>query len=64
LAEEILPFTDVLPLATICWVVDTFLVDSELAKLLQLGIYRSDAKFMTDDEQVIDVASSKSSDPN
>jgi hypothetical protein len=64
LAEEILPFTDVLPLATICWVVDTFLVDSELAKLLQLGIYRSDAKLMTDDEQVIDVASSKSSDPS
>jgi hypothetical protein len=40
-AEEILPFTDILPLATICWVVDTFLTDSNVAKLLQLGIYRS-----------------------
>lgn len=62
-AEEILPFTDILPLATICWVVDTFLVDSELAKLLQLGIYRSDAKFAVDDDQVIDVPSGSSRDP-
>lgn len=61
-AEEILPFTDVLPLATICWVVDTFLVDSELAKLLQLGIYRSDAQLMVDDEQVIDVSASSNRD--
>jgi hypothetical protein len=37
--EEILPFTDILPLATVCWVVDTFFADSDLAKLLQLGIY-------------------------
>ena len=63
-AEEILPFTDVLPLATICWVVDTFLVDSELAKLLQLGIYRSDAKFVVDDEQVIDVSPTNNKDSN
>lgn len=63
-AEEILPFTDVLPLATICWVVDTFLVDSELAKLLQLGIYSSDAKLVVDDEQVIDVSSRTNRYPN
>jgi hypothetical protein len=37
--EEILPFTDILPLATICWVVDTFSPDSDIAKLLQLGRY-------------------------
>jgi len=35
--EEILPFTDILPLATICWVVDTYFGDSDIAKLLQLG---------------------------
>ena len=40
-AEEILPFTDILPLATICWVVDVFLPDSDVAKLLQLGRYGS-----------------------
>lgn len=39
--EEILPFTDVLPLATICWVIDTLLPASNLARLLQLGFYRS-----------------------
>jgi hypothetical protein len=38
-AEEILPFTDILPLATICWVVDTYYRDSDLAKVLRLGNY-------------------------
>jgi hypothetical protein len=38
--EEILPFTDFLPLATICWVVDTFFVSSEVARALQIGQYR------------------------
>jgi hypothetical protein len=38
-AEEILPFTDVLPLATICWVVDAFFADSAPARLLQVGRY-------------------------
>lgn len=38
--EEILPFTDILPLATICWVVDTLAPQSGLARLLQLGDYR------------------------
>lgn len=40
-AEEILPFTDILPLATICWVVDTYLPESDIAKLLKLGSYSS-----------------------
>lgn len=38
-AEEILPFTDILPLATICWVIDSFYPQSDLAKVLQLGAY-------------------------
>ena len=37
LLEEILPFTDVLPLATLCWVVETFFTESSAAKLLQVG---------------------------
>lgn len=40
-AEEILPFTDFLPLATICWTVDTFFSQSDLARFLQIGLYRS-----------------------
>lgn len=40
--EEILPFTDILPLATICWVVDTFFAESTSAKLLNLGVYSND----------------------
>jgi hypothetical protein len=35
--EEILPFTDVLPLATICWVVDTFYSGGTLARALRIG---------------------------
>lgn len=38
-AEEILPLTDVIPLATICWVVETYFADSELAKILGVGNY-------------------------
>jgi len=38
--EEILPFTDFLPLATICWVVDTLFADSGLAKILGIGVYK------------------------
>lgn len=38
-AEEILPFTDILPLATICWFIDTYQPESNIAKLLQLGRY-------------------------
>ena len=36
-AEEILPFTDVLPLATICWVVDSFFRGGNLARALKIG---------------------------
>lgn len=37
--EEILPFTDVLPLATICWVVESFYESSNLARILRIGRY-------------------------
>lgn len=41
-SEEILPFTDVLPLATICWVVESFYGSSNLARVLRIGRYSSD----------------------
>ncbi len=41
LTEEILPFTDILPLATLCWIIDTYFRETDIAKLLQLGTYAS-----------------------
>eukprot|EP00536_Pseudo-nitzschia_multiseries_P006366 jgi/Psemu1/296223/fgenesh1_pm.134_\ len=38
-AEEILPLTDFIPFATICWAVDTYYPDSTIAELFQLGNY-------------------------
>lgn len=38
-AEEILPFTDILPLATICWVIEAFFGSGSLAKSLGIGAY-------------------------
>jgi hypothetical protein len=52
--EEILPFTDILPLATVCWVVDTFFGDSDLAKLLQLGSYGRYNRVNGNDPSAID----------
>lgn len=37
--EEILPFTDVLPLATLCWILETYFGETDIAKLLQIGTY-------------------------
>ncbi len=51
-AEEILPFTDVLPLATICWVVESFFGGGSLARLLRVGEFAPDKDFGKD---VIDV---------
>jgi hypothetical protein len=34
-----LAFSDILPLATICWTVDTFAPDSDVAKFLNVGNY-------------------------
>jgi len=39
--EEILPFTDFLPLATICWSIETFAPKSDIAKALQIGVFGS-----------------------
>jgi len=38
-AEEILPLTDFIPFATICWVVDTYFPESSVADVFQLGSY-------------------------
>ncbi|KAL3799679.1 hypothetical protein ACHAWO_002863 [Cyclotella atomus] len=39
--EEILPFTDILPLATICWTVETFFGSGNLARALRIGEFAS-----------------------
>ncbi|KAL7535737.1 hypothetical protein ACHAWF_007716, partial [Thalassiosira exigua] len=41
-AEEILPFTDILPLATICWVVESFFGSGSLARALGIGEFAPD----------------------
>lgn len=46
--EEILPFTDVIPLATLCWVIESFYADSDLAKLLRIGQFASQKSLLTD----------------
>lgn len=50
--EEILPFTDVLPLATICWVVESFFSSGSLARALRIGEFASDRM---DSGDVVDV---------
>lgn len=52
--EEILPFTDVLPLATICWFIETFYYDSDIARLLQINTGDVVSK---DDSSIVDVKS-------
>ena len=39
--EEFLPFTDIIPLATICWIVETFYSDTNVAKGLQIGQFQT-----------------------
>lgn len=58
-AEEILPFTDILPLATICWVIQTYYSDSDVAKALGL-----EQPIVQQDEDVIDVRTSRIVDSN
>ncbi|KAG7371974.1 hypothetical protein IV203_018116 [Nitzschia inconspicua] len=41
-AEEILPFTDIIPFATLCWVIDTYFPESAVAGVFQLGRFRVD----------------------
>ncbi|KAG7342880.1 hypothetical protein IV203_020824 [Nitzschia inconspicua] len=40
-AEEILPFTDIIPFATLCWVIDTYFPESAVAGVFQLGKFRA-----------------------
>ena len=55
-AEEFLPLTDLLPLATICWIVETFYGDSGFAKTLQIGIYsKENVVNGTQNDSIIDV---------
>jgi hypothetical protein len=51
-AEEVLPFTDVLPLATLCWVLDTFFGESAAARALGIG---SNRRIVLKDDSAIDV---------
>ena len=55
--EEILPFTDILPFATICWVVDTLAPQSGLARILQLGDYRPGGQVERASSDIIDTTS-------
>ncbi len=54
-AEEILPFTDILPLATICWVVEAFFGNGNLAKALRIGAYAPAVEVESDFDNKIDV---------
>mmetsp|Transcript_4284 Transcript_4284/g.4712 ORF Transcript_4284/g.4712 Transcript_4284/m.4712 type:complete len:293 (-) Transcript_4284:199-1077(-) len=40
LTEEILPFTDIIPLATCCWVVETYYAKGDVAKVLGIGDFK------------------------
>ena len=40
--EEILPFTDILPLATICWMVESFFGEGNLARSFKIGHFAPD----------------------
>jgi hypothetical protein len=50
--EEILPFTDIIPFATLCWVIDTYFPESDIAGVFQLGNFRVNDTFT---QEVIDV---------
>jgi hypothetical protein len=51
-AEEILPFTDIIPFATLCWVIDTYFPESDVAGIFQLGKFRANDTLR---QEVIDV---------
>ena len=57
--EEILPFTDVLPLATICWAIETFADEGEVAKVLQIGAYGPKRVVDKNDDSIVDVESKR-----
>jgi hypothetical protein len=39
-SDEILPLTDFIPVATLCWLVETLFSSGEAAKFLSIGDYR------------------------
>ena len=49
-AKEILPGTDILPVATIAWFLENVFDDSDLAKLLQLGENNKQSKGKQDND--------------
>ena len=54
-AEEILPLTDFIPFATICWVVDTYYPESSIADVFQLGNYNEQAVTAAEKAESLDV---------
>jgi hypothetical protein len=59
LTEEILPFTDIIPFATICWVIDAYYPDSSVADIFQLGKNYIDALETTTTTTTTTAATSK-----
>lgn len=55
-AEEILPLTDFIPFATICWVVDAYYPESSVADVFQLGDYRSSTLTGAEKAESLDVS--------
>ena len=58
-AEEILPLTDFIPFATICWVVDTYYPESSIADVFQLGNYNGQAVTAAEKAESLDVAADR-----
>jgi hypothetical protein len=63
-AEEILPFTDIIPFATLCWVIDTYLPESDVAAVLQIGKFNNENRdrLANEGNDIIDT-SARSLDP-
>lgn len=59
-AEEILPLTDFIPFATICWVVDTYFAESSVAGVFQLGSYNGSTVTPAEKAESFDIPSERS----
>jgi len=58
-AEEILPLTDFIPFATICWAVDTYFPESTIAELFQLGNYNDSVVTTAEKVESFDASSER-----
>ena len=58
-AEEILPLTDFIPFATICWAIDTYYPESSIADVFQLGSYKDSAVTMAEKAESFDTIGKK-----